>query len=118
MNAFLNRRYNFHLFVLLVYSVLTLAMTFPLALHLGDQLLGTDSNALNDTYFSVWIFGWQAHQLVADPLNLFQGNIFYPFQSTLAFSEIILPGALLYLPFAYFTHNPIFAYNLVVLLTF
>lgn len=118
MKAFLKRPYSFHLLALLLYGVLALVMIFPLALHLGDHLLGTDSNALNDTYFSVWIFGWQAHQLIADPLNLFQGNIFYPFQNTLAFSEIILPGALLYLPFAYFSNNPVFAYNLVVLLSF
>lgn len=93
-------------------------MTLPLALHLSDHLLGTDSNALNDTYFSVWIFGWQAHQLIAAPLNLFQGNIFYPFQNSLAFSEIILPGALVYLPLAYASGNPVLAYNLVVLLSF
>ena len=118
MNNFLNRPFRAQWLVLLAYSVLTLLMTLPLALQLGDHLLGTDSNALNDTYFSVWIFGWQAHQLIADPLNLFQGNIFYPFQNTLAFSEIILPGALWYLPFAYATANPVFAYNLIVLLTF
>lgn len=118
MKAFLNRPNHFHLLVFLLYSVLTVIMTLPLALHPGDQLLGTDSNALNDTFFSVWIFGWQAYQLAADPLNLFQGNIFFPFQNTLAFSEIILPGALMYLPLAYASHNPVWAYNVVVLFTF
>lgn len=118
MNSFWKNPFRFHLLVLLLYGALAVVMTLPLALHPGDHLLGTDSNALNDTYFSVWIFGWQAHQLIADPANLFQGNIFYPFQNTLAFSEIILPGALLYLPFAYATQNPVLAYNLVVLLSF
>lgn len=93
-------------------------MTLPLALRPGDTLLGTDSNALNDSYFNVWIFGWQARQLIADPLNLFQGNIFYPFPNTLAFSEIILPGALMYLPLEYASGNPILAYNLVILVVF
>jgi hypothetical protein len=107
-----------HLVVFLLYTLIAIAITAPLALHLPDHLLGTDSNATNDTFFSVWIFGWQAHQLIADLLNLFQGNIFYPFQNSLAFSEIILPGALLYLPLAYASGNPILAYNLVLLLTF
>lgn len=107
-----------HLVVFLLYTLIAIGVTAPLALHLPDHLLGTDSNATNDTFFSVWIFGWQAHQLIADPLNLFQGNIFYPFQNSLAFSEIILPGALLYLPLAYASGNPILAYNLVLLLTF
>lgn len=115
---FLARPYALHLTILVLYSLLALVMTLPLALHMSDHLLNTDSNALNDTYFSVWIFGWQAHQLIADPLNLFQGNIFYPFQNTLAFSEIILPGALFYLPIEYATNNPVFAYNFVLLLTF
>lgn len=118
MSSFRQHPLRFHLLALVLYSALALVMTLPLSLHLGDHLLGTDSNALNDTYFSVWIFGWQAHQLIADPVRLFQGNIFYPFQNALAFSEIILPGALLYLPFASATQNPVLAYNLVVLLTF
>src|SRR5581483_4247271 len=108
----------FALLALLAYTLLACVMTLPLVLKLSDHLLGTDSNALNDTYFSIWIFGWQAHQLITDPLNFFQGNIFYPFPNTLAFSEIILPGALLYFPFAYATGNPVFSYNLIVLLTF
>ncbi|RIK18634.1 MAG: hypothetical protein DCC52_15720, partial [Chloroflexi bacterium] len=110
--------FRFHWFALLLYSALAIGMTLPLALQMSDHLLGTDSNALNDTFFSVWIFGWQAHQLIADPVNLFQGNIFFPFQNTLAFSEIILPGALWYLPLAYATQNPVLAYNLVVLASF
>lgn len=118
MNLLREHPYRFHWFALLAYSALAVLMTLPLALYMSDHLLGTDSNALNDTYFSVWIFGWQAHQLIADPFNLFQGNIFFPFQNTLAFSEIILPGALMYLPFAYATQNPVLAYNLVVLLSF
>ncbi len=118
MKSLWQRPNAFHFFALFAYSLLTVVMTYPLAFRLGDTLLGTDSNALNDTYFSVWIFGWQAHQLIADPLNLFQGNIFYPFPNTLAFSEIIFPAALWYLPLEYATGNPIFAYNLVVLLTF
>jgi hypothetical protein len=118
MKSIWDRPYLVHLVVLLAYTLLAIGMTFPLAFDLGNTLLATDSNALNDSYFSVWIFGWQAHQLIADPLNLFQANIFYPFSNTLAFSEIILPGALLYLPFEYASNNPIFAYNLILLLTF
>jgi hypothetical protein len=118
MKSIWQRPHIFQIVALVAYTLLAVVMTLPLAFQMSDHLLGTDSNALNDTYFSVWIFGWQAKQLLTDPLHLFQGNIFYPFANTLAFSEIILPGALLYLPFAYATNNPIFAYNLVVLLTF
>lgn len=118
MDSILQRPLRVHLVALAAYTVLAVLMTLPIALRLGDTLLGTDSNAINDTYFSVWIFGWQAQQLIADPLNLFQGNIFFPFQNTLAYSEIILPAALLYLPIEYATANPVLAYNLVLLITF
>jgi hypothetical protein len=106
------------LFVLGLFIVLTVVMTFPLALEAGHSLIGTDSNALNDSYFGVWIFGWQAHQLLADPLHLFEGNIFYSLHNTLAFSEIIFPEALMYLPLELATGNPILAYNIVVLSLF
>jgi hypothetical protein len=89
-----------HIGALVAYSVATLVLTLPLALRLGDSLVATDQSALDDAYLTVWIFGRGAHQLLTDPLHLFEGNIFYPFAHTLAFSEIILPGTLLYLPFA------------------
>ncbi len=106
------------LLILLAFALLTVVMTWPLAWRAGDTLSGTNSNALNDSYYGVWTFAWQAHQLLRDPLNLFQGNIFYPFRSTLAFSEIILPEALMYLPLELATGNPILAYNLVILFLF
>src|SRR5512142_175599 len=102
------------LFVLVLFLLLSLGLTWPLVARAGNALLGTDSNALNDTYFSIWVFGWQARQLILDPLHLYAGNIFYPFPNTLAFSEIILPEALFYLPLGYATGNPVLAYNLVV----
>jgi len=100
---------------LAVYSVLSIVMTWPLVLHLGDGLLATDSSALNDTYFCIWILGWQAHQLVTDPLHLFETNIFYPFPDTLAFTETIFPGVLAYLPLQALTGNPVLSYNLLLL---
>lgn len=42
--------FRFHWFALLLYSALAIGMTLPLALQMSDHLLGTDSNALNDTF--------------------------------------------------------------------
>lgn len=118
MNSFARRPYRLHVGAFLAYSLLAILMTLPLAFRLGDSLIATDSSAMNDSYLTVWILGWGAHQLVTDPLNFFHGNIFHPFEHTLAFSEIILPGALLYLPFVAASGNPVLAHNLVVLLSF
>lgn len=118
MNFLFKTPQRIHFIVLLGYTLIAVVMTYPLAFRLNDSLIGSDTTALNDTYYAVWTFGWQARQLIVDPLNFFQGNIFYPFPNTLAFSEIVLPGALLYLPIEYATGNPVLAYNLVILLSF
>ena len=105
-----------HIAALVAYSLATLVLTLPLALRLGDSLVATDQSALDDAYLTVWIFGRGAHQLLTDPRHLFEGNIFYPFAHTLAFSEIILPGMP---PTCSRTRQKLMlAHNLVVLLSF
>src|SRR4030095_6982574 len=46
-----------------------------------------------------WILWWDYHQTFADPLHLFNGNIFYPLKYTLAFSEHGYGISLLMFPF-------------------
>ena len=41
---------------------------------------------------------WVAHQAVHDPLHLFDGNIFFPYKYTLAFSEHCYGLALPFFP--------------------
>jgi hypothetical protein len=75
--------------MLLVFTALTVVMTYPQVLHLragvhddGDPLLGT------------WIFAWIAHQLPRAPAHLFDANMYYPERRTLALQEtMLLPGA-------------------------
>ena len=60
-------------------------MTWPLATGLGHlgRTRGTDA----DGQFSIWNVAWVARTLVADPLHVFDANIFYPHKTTLAYSE-------------------------------
>jgi hypothetical protein len=68
-------------------AVLTLVMTGPQALRMDAV------RDLGDPLFSIWRLAWIAHQLPRDPLNLFDGNIYYPSRFTLAYSDsIVLPG--------------------------
>ena len=48
------------------------------------------AGAHGDALFSVWRLAWIAHQLRADPLNLFNANIFIQEARTLAHSDAIL----------------------------
>jgi hypothetical protein len=58
----------------------TLAHAFPE--NVGDLILYT------------WSISWAAHALVTNPLNLFDGNIFWPHSLGLAYSDnlrVLLP---------------------------
>ena len=71
-----------------------------------------------DAQLNEWILAWVAHQLPRSPLELFQGNIFYPARDTLAFSEPLIVPALLGAPVAWLGGSPVLVFNLLVLAGF
>jgi hypothetical protein len=104
------------LLVVLAGAALSILMTWPLATGLGHlgRTLGTDA----DGQYSIWNIAWVARTIVADPLRLFDANIFYPHKTTLAFSEAnILPG-LIGVPAYWLTKNPWLTLNVVLLFAF
>ena len=56
-----------------------------------------------------------ARALVSHPLQLFHGPAFYPAGHTLAYTELLLPLAVLGLP-GWLWGNPVLTYNLLLLL--
>ncbi len=98
---------------LLLFVVLSLVLTYPLALHLADAVEDRQDALLN-----VWITAWDGHQLLNDPLDLFDANIFFSYPRTLAYSELLLGNGLLALPVTAVTGNPVLAYNVALLLSF
>lgn len=99
--------------VLLFFVVLSLTSTLPLPLHLADAVEDRQDALLN-----VWITAWDGHQLLSDPLHLFDANIFHPYPRTLAYSELLLGNSLLALPITTATGNPVLGYNVALLLSF
>jgi hypothetical protein len=95
------------------FAVLTIAFTHPQALYLTTQVSGHF-----DSLFSVWRLAWVAHQIVSDPLRLFDANIFFPERMTLAYSDaMLLPGVVL-APLAWSGLSPVAIYNFAVLASF
>jgi len=94
-------------------AVLAVVMTWPLATdlaHLG-RTLPNDA----DGQFSIWNIAWVARTIVADPIHLFDANIFHPHKLTLAYSEAnILPG-IIGAPAWWLTGNPWLTLNVVLL---
>jgi hypothetical protein len=89
---------------------LTAITTWPLVLHPATSLLGH-----HDTYFSMWRLGWIAHALIAQPLHLFDANIFSPALRTLAYSDATMLQGLIAAPFLWAGLPPVFVYNLLLI---
>ena len=75
------------------FVALTAIMTWPWVLHLRNAVSDP-----GDPYMIAWSLWWDYHQTFHDPLHLFQANVFYPYQYTLAFSENDYGIALLFFP--------------------
>ena len=100
--------------VVLIGTALTVVMTWPLAIKLG-QLGRTDNG---DGNLSIWNVAWVARTLIVDLVHVFDANIFYPHASTLAYSENNLGAGILAIPGYWATRNPFTAHNSAVLLGF
>ena len=68
-----------------------------------------------DTALNAWAIAWVGMAVVTRPFDLFDANIFYPEPRTLAFSEVMLPQALLGAPLTWAGWDPVLVYNLLVL---
>jgi hypothetical protein len=96
-------------FVLFV--ALACVHTWPLATAPGTWC----RNDMGDPILNGWALAWVAHQIVTDPLHLFDANIFYPERYTLAYSEHMLPQAIMVAPVLWLGGSPVLAHNLALL---
>jgi hypothetical protein len=94
------------------YLSLAVVFTAPVSLSPAD-LAVNDGDPLHIS----WILAWDAHRGVRHPLRLFESNSFYPYESSLAFSEHLIGPALLAAPFFYATGNALLAQNATLVLT-
>ncbi len=93
------------------YLALAVAATWPLARDARDHVYGLGTPPLN-----VWAMGFVQHQLARAPLALFDGNVFYPYEKTLAFSEHLFLPALLSWPVSGPSGNLVLGHNVAALL--
>jgi hypothetical protein len=102
--------------VLFGFVLAALFFTYPLVLHVGNALRGSDVNALGDPLLNTWAMTWNIHKLARlDFKNFFDGNNFYPQTKTLLYSEHLMSQTLLAMPVYLLTKNPVLAYNFVFL---
>ena len=92
-------------------TVLAAALTFPFVTQL-DRVARWENS---DGQWSIWNVSWVARTVITDPANLFNANIFYPHQQTLAFSENNLAAGVVAVPVYWATRNPYLTLNAVFL---
>ena len=97
--------------VALLFAGLAVAWYSPSSLSPADTV--PDSG---DPLHIAYILAWDAHQIVRQPMALYDSNSFFPYARSLAFSEHLLPEALLVAPVQWLTGNAVLAANLGALL--
>ena len=65
----------------LVACLLAAAMHWPVTLHLSRDV----ASDLGDPLDQAWQVAWSGHALTHEPLDLFQANIYWPLENSLAF---------------------------------
>lgn len=103
------------------YTLLTLAMTWPLVTGLASDIPWD----LGDSLLNCWILGWNADHVlralggdIGALRGILDGNIFHPAPLTLAYSELLVAQTLQILPIYALTKNLILCYNPLFLSTF
>ena len=96
-----------------VYVLLTVALTWPLALRPASIV----PNDLGDPLLNTWILAWDARTL---PLTAawWNGPQFYPVPGTIAFSEHLLGLTVFTTPIIWLTDDPLLAHNAAFFLSF
>jgi hypothetical protein len=96
------------------FLALAAVKTWPLLAHFGTRLGAQGSDALLVT----WILAWDVHALTTRPLRLFDANLSYPIERSLAFSDHLLGVVPLFAPVYLVTGNAVAGYNALLLLSF
>jgi hypothetical protein len=99
---------------LVLFLALAVLHTWPLALDPGT--LSRNDNS--DTVLHEWTLAWLAHQIVHDPLHLFDANIFHPDRLTLAYSDHLFIPGIFVAPLIWAGLSPVLVYNLLLITGF
>ena len=78
----------------------------------SHAILGGDPALMN------WQLQWVSRALYTDPLNLFNGNTFYPHPNVIALTDHMLSLAVINVPLSMLSDSPWFGYNLLIFLAY
>lgn len=111
--GFLRQLLARELLIIIVFFILTAALTWPYVSRMRDAVAGR-----NDPYLIAWTLWWDYHATFNDPLNLFHPQIFYPYRYALAFSEHCYGIALPLFPLFALGLRPLTVHSVAIFLGF
>jgi len=100
--------------VLLLFAGLSLALTFPLVLHLSDHVAGD----LGDPLYNIWVMNDNIRKAENGFRNFWDGGIFHPHRNTKLYADTLVALSALAWPIAAVSQNIVLAYNVVFILSF
>jgi hypothetical protein len=100
--------------VLLGFTLLAIAATFPLIRTIGTHLPGD----LGDPVMNTWLLAWDASRMRHGLAGLWDAPNFFPYRHTLAYSDHLLGLAIWTSPLQWATGNPVLVHNAAFLASF
>ena len=100
--------------IIIIFALLAILFTRPMLTE-GDHAI---YKAPGDPNFEAWTLAWDVRELTHNPTNLFNANIFYPNEDTLAYSDHQTSTALIAAPLLAITGNPIQTANYMLIFNF
>jgi len=94
----------------LIFFAASIFITFPLLFHIGSLATG-----IGDELVMAWIHNWVIHAVLTNPLSLFEANLYFPHQHTLAFAESLISTSILAIPIQKFVGEPIAVVNFTLI---
>ncbi len=94
----------------MIFVVLTLAFTWPLAPNLDRAVADP-----GDPLINIWILDWDWWATFRQPLSLFHANAFHPAKYSLAYSENLYGLAVLLFPLRALGVGPVATYNIAMI---
>lgn len=111
----LARRIGAVLLTFVLYAVLVLWMTWPLAAHLGTRMPHTNLLCRIDPLYMAWILAHESEALLGGPDAFVDTNIFFPARNTLFYGDTGFGALPYFFPVFAATGNPTLALNVVLL---
>ena len=107
---------SLHIIAAVLFFLLILGMTWPLALQLNTHITTGQQPSMTVPYLNLWTLAWNHHWLKGKSDSYWDANHFFPHRKTLAYSEPQLGTSLLTFPVIFFGGNTVLAYNLALLI--